>query len=243
MTAPTSENIFDPDFVRELFDEMSATYGTVNLISSFGFCLRWRRQCVTAVDVPPAARVVDLMSGMGEACHALARYLDDTASAVAVDYSAAMCARARRYENGSLGFPVEVRQSDALRTGLPDDSADLVVSTFGLKTLEPAAMSRFAAEIHRVLRPGGRFSLLEISVPPAAILRAPYLFYLRHVIPILGRLFLGNPDNYRHLAVYTEAFGNCDDFRRHAQAAGLHADPASYFFGCATGVIGHKPAA
>ena len=226
--------------MRKLFDEMSATYGTVNLISSLGFCRRWRRQCVTAVEVAADSRVVDLMTGMGEACHAVAPALGASARVVAVDYSTAMCAQARRYEDGRLGFSVEVHETDALASGLADESADVVISTFGLKTLAADDWPRLAGEIRRILRPGGRFSLLEISVPRAPWLRVPYLFYLRRVIPMLGRLLLGNPDNYRLLAVYTEAFVDCDRFRRAAEAEGLEARLVSYFSGCATGVVGHK---
>ena len=53
-------SIYDPAFVRQLFDEMAATYGVVNLVSSFGFARRWRRQCVECVGIKDGAVVVDL---------------------------------------------------------------------------------------------------------------------------------------------------------------------------------------
>ena len=60
------EDLYDPAFVRGLFDEMAATYGPVNLLSSFGFCIRWRRQCLRLIDLRPGSTVLDLMCGMGE---------------------------------------------------------------------------------------------------------------------------------------------------------------------------------
>jgi demethylmenaquinone methyltransferase/2-methoxy-6-polyprenyl-1,4-benzoquinol methylase len=92
-----------------------------------------------------------------------------------------------------------------------------------------------------VLRPGGRFSLIEVSVPRHRLLRVPYLFYLVHVIPLLGRLLLGNPENYRMLGVYTTAYG---DARRSLPAfrdAGLEVQVVESCFGCATGLVGRKP--
>jgi len=68
------------------------------------------------------------------------------------------------------------------------------------------------------------------------------MFYMQKIIPILGWLFMGNPDNYRLLGVYTNLFRNCDTACRVFQAAGLHAETQSYFFGCATGIVGRKPA-
>ena len=66
-------DIYDPSYVRRLFDEMAGTYGLVNVISSFGFCIRWRRQCVDQMPIVAGSRVVDLMTGMGELCPRLAK--------------------------------------------------------------------------------------------------------------------------------------------------------------------------
>jgi ubiquinone/menaquinone biosynthesis C-methylase UbiE len=67
------------------------------------------------------------------------------------------------------------------------------------------------------------------------------MLYLNKVIPVIGRLLLGNPDCYRMLGAYTSAFGNVRHFAKSLQEAGLHASPVSHFFGCATGVSGFKP--
>jgi demethylmenaquinone methyltransferase/2-methoxy-6-polyprenyl-1,4-benzoquinol methylase len=67
------------------------------------------------------------------------------------------------------------------------------------------------------------------------------MFYLKRLIPIVGRVMLGNPDCYRMLGVYTQAFGNATYFAGCLREAGLHVVPVSYFFGCATGAKGIKP--
>ena len=80
-------DIYDPSYVRRLFDEMSGTYGVVNVISSLGFCVRWRRQCVGLLSVRPGSVVVDLMTGMGELCPQLARLAGANGHITAVDLS------------------------------------------------------------------------------------------------------------------------------------------------------------
>lgn len=233
-------DIYDPSFVQNLFDEMSGTYGIVNLISSFGFARRWRRQCVRELDIYEGATVVDLMTGMGELCPDLSRRIGTTGHITALDLSPVMCRKARRFENRRLPCAVEVVQANALHSGLPSESFDVAVSSFGLKTFSSHQVEQLAAELHRVLKPGGTFSFVEISVPPVTLLRVPYMFYLKYVVPHIGRALMGNPDNYRLLGVYTQSFGDCRDVQATFHNAGLDTQLRSYFFGCATGLVGTK---
>ena len=132
-------------------------------------------------------------------------------------------------------------EADALECPLGASSVDMIFCTFGLKTFSETQLSSLAAEVTRMLRPGGTFAFLEISVPPNPLLRIPFLFYLQQVVPLLGRLFLGNPENYRMLGVYTRAFHNCQTTGSLFAKAGLQIHFRSYFFGCATGFVGCKP--
>jgi demethylmenaquinone methyltransferase/2-methoxy-6-polyprenyl-1,4-benzoquinol methylase len=228
---------YDPESVQALFDDMASTYGHVNLISSFGFTARWRHQVVAALPLASADCVIDLMSGMGELWRSLAPALRSSARVVGVDFSSEMVRRTRRRWH----FSVDVREADALTWDFPPSSADIVVSSFGLKTLDREQQRQLAERVARLLRPGGSYSFVEISVPPFVPLRLVYMFYLHKVIPLIGRLFLGNADSYRMLGAYTEAFDNSTHFASCLAEAGLESEPVSYFFGCATGVRGKKP--
>lgn len=229
---------YDAESVRALFDEMAATYGPVNVISSFGFAVRWRHQAVSGMNLRSAESVVDLMSGMGELWRSLARVLPGSSRVLAIDISRGMAERARRRQP----FALEVRVGDALTMELPAASADAVVSSFGVKTFDRDQQRLLARKVAHLLRPGGEYSFIEISVPPFPPLRMLYMFYLKQVIPLIGRLMLGNPDNYRMLGIYTEAFGDVGHFRSCLADAGLEAVQVSYFLGCASGVRGRKPA-
>ena len=242
MPPPLDDELYAPAFVRALFDDMADTYERVNELTSFGFSRRWRRQAVERLDVTTGATVLDEMTGMGEGWSYLARRLGPGGRIVAIDLSAGMLAHAevRRHR---VSTPVDLRLGDALETGLPDGSVDAVLCLFGLKTLSPTQQTTFAREIARVLRPGGCLSLIEVSVPPAMLLRVPYLFYLKHVIPVLGRLLLGNPNSYRLLGVYTERFRDARPVAAALTRSGLEPEFVSSFFGCASGVVARKPVA
>jgi ubiquinone/menaquinone biosynthesis C-methylase UbiE len=77
-------------------------------------------------------------------------------------------------------------------------SADVVISSFGLKTFDRHQQLQLSQRVADLLRPGGVFSFVEISVPRFWLLRLPYMFYLNHIIPWIGRLFLGNPVKLSH---------------------------------------------
>lgn len=233
-------DIFQPNFVRQLFDEMSQTYSVVNYIASFGFTARWQKQCVRRIKVPLGATVYDLMTGMGEMCSDISRMIGSSGRIRAIDISPRMCARARQRLRHRITCSVEVIEADILDNGIDSGSADVIVSSFGLKTFSEEQTVRLAREIHRILKPGGQFSLLEISVPPSAFLRIPYMFYLKYVVPVIGMLFMGNPANYRLLGIYTEAFNDCSFILRALEDTGLQVRSETYFFGCATGVSGYK---
>jgi len=232
------QDIYSQEFVRSLFNEMSATYGTLNLLSSFGFCARWRQQCIQQLTIKPSDTVVDLMSGMGELWPSIAPHLNEQGRILALDFSPQMCKRSSRAAQQIKHLRIDIIEEDVLKNTIPNKSANVIVSSFGLKTFNEQQKRVLAHEVARILRPNGRFSFVEISVPSVWILRWPLMFYLRYIVPLLGRLFLGNPDNYRMLGVYTNRFQNGHSFMAYCSEAGLKAEVKNFFFGCATTVVG-----
>ncbi len=236
-----TQDVFQPAFVHALFEEMSATYGIVNYISSFGFCERWRRQCVARAELSPGMTVVDLMTGTGECWPHILRAIGAGGRIVGVDYTAQMCRKAEAHARRRRGSAIEVREEDALDTALPAGCADAVVACFAVKTLDAIGLQRFSGQVARLLKPGGRYALLEISDPRDWPFRGLYLFYLRTIVPLIGWAALGNPDNYRMLSAYTEAFVNSARLKPVLEDEGLSVVPFRVFWGCATGIAGRKP--
>jgi ubiquinone/menaquinone biosynthesis methyltransferase len=218
---------------------MSKTYGVVNLIASLGFTLIWRRVVVSKLTKVEPDVVVDLMTGMGELFRDLRLRFPGTRKVVALDFSANMCRQAREQAKRNP-FPTEVVEADVFARSLAANSADIVVSSFGLKTFSEEQQMMLAAEVDRLLKPGGQFSFIEISTPVGWNLRYFYEFYVRCLIPLVGRMCMGNPDNYRQLYVYTKNFGNSRKFHGFLKERGLEAHYFEHFFGCASGVYGSK---
>ncbi len=240
MSSPHPGIDYSSKFVSTLFDEMSSTYGLMNSITSLGFSERWRCQAVKAIQNADPGHVCDLMCGMGESWKYLSHHLPGLQQLHAIDFSTAMCAGARSKAEALRSVPVNVLQQDVLQEDLPRLQPDALVCSFGLKTLDEAGMRQLVANLPRLLKPGGHFAFVEISVPPSPWLRLPYLFYLQWIIPLFGRLFLGNPDNYRWLARYTLAFGNGRRFTRMLQEAGHACECRDLFFGCASLISGQS---
>lgn len=109
-----------------------------------------------------------------------------------------------------------------------------------MKTFNAKQLNDLALEINRILKEGGEFSFIDVSVPRNKLLQFFYMFYLKQVIPILGRLFLGNPSTYKMLGIYTEKFQNSKEVHSIFSAHFEHVEYYEYFFGCASGIVGRK---
>lgn len=234
------DTIYESSFVKDLFDEMATTYGMTNLVSSFGFTLRWRRQCVEQVRIRPGDHVLDLMSGQGELWPYIKKSAGAPCTVTAIDFSSTMCRAAAKKAPRYSSLGLTVKEEDVFRHSVLEGSADVVVSSFGLKTFTLEQQVELLARIRRLLKLGGQFSLLEISVPNSKLLRGPYLWYLNRCIPSIGKLCLGNPDNYRLLGEYTGKFGNCHPLYPACEKLGLQATVTELFAGCATVLHGTR---
>ncbi|MBN8826855.1 MULTISPECIES: class I SAM-dependent methyltransferase [unclassified Spirosoma] len=238
-----TQSIYEPEFVEQLFNEMSLTYERMNTITSFGFSNRWRRQCVAELAIQPGQVVIDLMTGMGETWDYICQRIGPGGTLIGVDFSEGMLQYAdqKRQRKRFTQHTIHLYKQNVLAGTLPDQSADHVIVSFGLKTFNSDQISQLAQEINRILKPGGQFSCIEVSVPRSTLLRALYLFYLRRVIPVLGATFLGNPETYRMLGIYCTQFKDTQQAQQLFQKAGLTCHTTRYFFGCASGIVGNKP--
>ena len=185
----------------------------------------------------------DLMAGTGEAWPHLFKLREDIEQITAVDISPEMHKRALRRLHKMRAHKIEFIEDNVLESGLPDASADFVISTFGLKTFNSGQHERLAALTARVLKPGGAFSFIEASDPKEWALRGLYLFHLKTFLPLIERIFLRGAQDFSMIGQYSTNFGDATQFAEMLNRQGLEAIFKPYFFGCATGVAGRKPAA
>jgi len=234
----SSEGIYAPDRVRQLFDRMSESYERMNYLTSFGFSIRWREQFVRKLpgsDEP--LKIIDLMTGMGETWSGV-RHRYPNAQLCGLDFSSAMLKHAERRNRRHVSGPVLLIQQDVLRNELSSAEFDRVFCAFGLKTFNEEQLHRLAEEVKRILKPGGGFSFIEVSKPKGALLDLLYCFHLKHVVPVVGKLMLGGPAEYRLLWKYTVAYGTSERAAEIFRSKGMKVSYDTYFHGCATGFHG-----
>ena len=197
---------------------------------------------VTNDKAPSPPDIVDLMAGTGEVWPHLLRHWPK-AQITAIDISQSMHDEAVARLHAKRAHRIEHIAANALETDLPDQIADLVVSTFGLKTFNTAQQTQLAKQVARLLRPGGAFALIEASDPKGWILRPLYRFYMDRVIPLVERFALRGAQDFSMIGQYSQNFGDCSVFAQALRDEGLIAKEERHFFGCATSVAGVKPVA
>lgn len=239
-----SSEIYNPAFVKSVFDKCSSRYIAFSYWASMGFTERWRRQCVAAIPATQNVKpvVYDLMSGTGEVWpHLLQRY-HDVEQIVAVDISGGMHKYAIERLHKYRAHRIDFIEDDVLVSQLAPESADIIVSTFGLKTFNDDQHKQLASVIARTLKPDGTFSMIEASDPKDWWLRPLYRFHLAVILPMIERLFLRGAQDFSMIAVYSKNFGDARCMTAALKAKGLEVEYRRYFFGCATGVVGRKVA-
>lgn len=197
-----------PAEVRGMFDAVAPRYDCLNRLLSMGTDALWRRRTVRELALAPGSKLLDLCAGTGDLGLAFARA---GARVTAADFSLPMLARAR-----SKGLP-RCAGADALALPFRDGAFDACAAAFGFRNT--ADWSRAAAEMARILRPGGRVGILDFGMPEG-ILSGPYRLYLKHVLPRLAG-FLSRREAYEYLQESVAHFHAEGDVEGRLRAAGF----------------------
>lgn len=197
-----------PDGVRAMFDRIAPVYDVMNRVMTAGLDRRWRRHTVAAV-VQPGERVLDACCGTGDLALEAER---EGGIVTGLDFSAEMLARARRKSD-----TIEWVQGDMLALPFPDGAFDAATVGFGVRNVAdlPAAL----AELRRVLRPGGRLAILEITRPRGP-LRPFFSLWFDRVVPVLGRVLPGGRA-YTYLPASVRRFPGAEDLAALIEEAGF----------------------
>jgi demethylmenaquinone methyltransferase/2-methoxy-6-polyprenyl-1,4-benzoquinol methylase len=182
--------------VRGVFDSVAPRYDMMNDLMSLGLHRAWKAFTVLCADIRPGHRVLDLAGGTGDLAQAFARKVGSSGQVVHTDINASMLRVGRdRLLDAGVVLPTVV--CDAEKLPFADGSFDRVSVGFGLRNMTHKELA--LAEMHRVLRPGGKLLVLEFS-RVAKPLEKAYDWYSFSVLPKLGRLVAGDESSYRYLA-------------------------------------------
>lgn len=183
--------------VQSMFDNIAPAYDMMNHLMT-GFLDRYWLRCLVkeAASVKPL-RIVDLATGTGDVAFALARRLPE-AAVTGLDLSEGMLDKAREKAAGSdAARNISFVQGDCLATGLPDACADVVTIAYGVRNFADIAAGY--REMMRILRPGGKLCVLELSAPTGQTHGVLYRLYAGKVIPAVGQMLSHDSRAYSYL--------------------------------------------
>ncbi len=226
--------------MRRMFDAIAFRYDLINRLFSFRRDVSWRRLLAAALPCQPGLRVLDVASGTGDVALMLLRQRPDIARVVGIDISQGMLqSAARKLSRSALSERSVLVVMDAAALAFPDASVDAVTAAFGVRNF--ADLDSGLAEMHRVLRPGGRALILEFSLPANPLIRTCYLLYFRRLLPWAAGVISRQPAAYRYLNQSVEAFPYNEAFCRILMRAGfVAAETHPLTFGIAALYIARK---
>ncbi len=208
-----------------MFARIACRYDVANRVLSGGLDLWWRRVLVAAVQRSAPANVLDLATGSGDVAFAIGRQALTAKRIVGMDFCQPMLDEAIVKQNADKTNRYRhlvFRQGDGLNLPLAAAEFDAVTISFGLRNM--ADRARSLSEMHRVLKPGGRLFVLEFSQPNRWF-RLFYLFYLRHIVPLVAGAVTGDRSAYVYLNESIEAFPGREALAAEISAAGF--DPVT----------------
>jgi demethylmenaquinone methyltransferase/2-methoxy-6-polyprenyl-1,4-benzoquinol methylase len=202
--------------IERMFSAVAPRYDLLNRLLSANLDQRWRRQAAAALSLPNGAPVLDACAGTGDQALALRKR---SSAVLATDFSLSMLEIAGK-KFGRIQAPPPVGfASDTLQLPLASKTLGAVTVSFGLRNV--ADLDDALREMHRVLRPDGETAILEFALPRSDLLRKPYLFYFRNILPRIGAWISPRGAAYTYLPESVIQFPQREEFTRRMEDAGF----------------------
>jgi demethylmenaquinone methyltransferase / 2-methoxy-6-polyprenyl-1,4-benzoquinol methylase len=212
-TAGPGAGTLPEDQVRAMFDRIAGVYDLMNSVMTAGLHHRWRERAVDLAAVGPGDRVLDVATGTGDLAIALKRRVGRDGEVVGTDFSERMLELAR-----AKADDVDFETGNALDLPYADDSFDAATVGFGARNF--ADLARGLSEMGRVVRPGGRVVVLELTTPERPPLSWFYRLWFDRLVPTLGRV-AGDAEAYSYLPSSVRRFPGARGLAAAMAAVGL----------------------
>ena len=210
-----------PDRIAGMFDAIAPRYDLLNTILSAGLDRYWRRRAIRSLGFTGREALLDVCTGTGDVALAAARTFRGARSIVGVDFSGAMLIRALdKVRERHLISRVHVVRGNAMNLPVLANAVEGATIAFGIRNV--AVPETACAELHRVLKPGGRIAILEFGLPVVPAVRPLYLWYFRNVLPRIGRAVSRHDAAYSYLPASVGAFPWGDAFADLLRGAGFN---------------------
>lgn len=189
--------------VQGIFSKIASRYDLANGVLSFQLHKIWNQKLANAL---PGETLLDLCSGTGEIAYRWLKTQSHPKKAFLLDFCPEMLdiAKEKRTPHESKGHHLTFIEADAAKIPLPNTSVDAVSVAYGVRNI--CDLSSCFSEVHRVLNPGGKFAILELTAPNNALLRSLHTFYLNRILPNLGGLLTQEKAAYSYLSRSIQEF-------------------------------------
>jgi demethylmenaquinone methyltransferase/2-methoxy-6-polyprenyl-1,4-benzoquinol methylase len=201
-----------------MFDGIAGRYDLMNSVMTAGMHHRWRERAADLARLRPGQSALDVCCGTGDLALELAQRVTPGGRVVGLDFSEPMLELARE-KSEDAGVPVRWVQGNALELPFPDGEFDACTVGFGVRNV--VDLDRGIAEMARVVRPGGRVVILEITTPQRPPLSWFYAVWFDRIVPLLGTV-AGDRDAYTYLPDSVRRFPPARELAAVMHRAGLH---------------------
>jgi demethylmenaquinone methyltransferase/2-methoxy-6-polyprenyl-1,4-benzoquinol methylase len=203
-----------------MFDRIAGIYDRLNAVMTAGLHHRWRERAVALASVDEGDSVLDVATGTGDLAFALARAVGPGGSVVGADFSQEMLEIARRKGQAPREGAATVRFEQANALLLPHVTGEFAAATVGFGVRNFSDLDQGLRELARVVRPGGRVVILEMTTPRRPPLSSFFKLWFDKVVPVIGRL-AGDPAAYAYLPNSVRRFPGPEELASRMAAAGL----------------------
>lgn len=206
--------------IQEMFDGIAADYDRLNHIMSLGIDRSWRRRAIKEiVHGDEEQEILDIACGTGDFSIAIAKRMSPGSRVTGLDLSDGMLAVMReKLKAEGLEGRVAVVQGDSEAMGFASARFDRAAIAFGIRNFEHR--EKALREILRVLKPGGRLVILELSVPSNPVIRWIYKLYFTGILPMIGGKVSGDKAAYRYLPASVLAFPGKEEWMATMESCG-----------------------
>ncbi len=202
-------------YVRQMFDRISPRYDLLNRVMTGGQDVKWRKLAIEKSNLSAGGKLLDIACGTGDL--AFTALPNNPVLVAAADFSLEMV----RLGNAKLNGAQDVRflGADGLKMPFQDNSFDASVTGFSMRNV--MSVDNFLGEMARVVKPGGRVVILEITPMEKKWLQPFFRFYFHKIVPFMGGLLGGDREAYTYLPQSVDVFHTADQLAERMQNAGL----------------------
>jgi demethylmenaquinone methyltransferase/2-methoxy-6-polyprenyl-1,4-benzoquinol methylase len=225
-------------YVKQMFSDIAPHYDRVNRIISFRLDQWWRAKAIRELNVAhdPGATYLDLCAGTLDISSQIAARKDFRGSVVAADFAEPMLRAGLKKVSPAIVRPVT---ADALDLPFADDFAAGAIVVFGIRNV--VDLNAALREVHRVLRPGARFVILEFGATQSPLVGWLYRLYFNHLCPLIGNAVARHHSAYNYLPKSVAHFPSEADLAQRMRDAGFEdVRWRSYTFGVVAIHVGEK---